>query len=63
MEPRSKIPPQPLPPPPLGLGHSEMIWPWTKYFQRRRAARRMAAWEKECRKADVRGDGAADDAG
>jgi hypothetical protein len=61
MEPKSAIPPPP-PPPPLGLGHPEMIWPWTMFFARRRAARRVAAWEQAYGKTDGREDRADDDA-
>jgi hypothetical protein len=46
MEQKSTIPPPPPPPPP-GLGHPEIIWPWVKFIERRRATRKAAAEAKE----------------
>lgn len=62
MEPETTLQPPPGPPPP-GLGHPEVIWPWVKFIERRRAARKAAAEVKELGEAGERGDAAVDDAG
>lgn len=58
--PKTGIPPHPGPPP-EGLGHPEVIWPWVKFIERRRAARKAAAEAKE-REDDAREDQHAADA-
>jgi hypothetical protein len=44
--PKTSIPPHPGPPPD-DLGHPEIIWPWVKFIERRRAARKAADEAKE----------------
>jgi hypothetical protein len=44
--PKTSISPHPGPPPD-DLGHPEIIWPWVKFIERRRAARKAAAEAKE----------------
>jgi hypothetical protein len=61
MEPRSTLPPPPPPPPP-DLGHPEVIWPWVKFFERRRAARQAAARDKNVGGEEARGERAVGDA-
>jgi hypothetical protein len=56
MEPKSKLPPPPPGPAPPGLGHPEIIWPWVKFIERRRAARKAAAEAKERGEAGARED-------
>lgn len=46
MEIKTTLNPPPEPPPP-GLGNPEIIWPWVKFIERRRAARKAAAEAKE----------------
>jgi hypothetical protein len=44
--PKTSISPHPGPPPD-DLGHPEIIWPWVKFVERRRAARKAAAEARE----------------
>jgi hypothetical protein len=62
MEPVSTIPPPPPPPPP-DLGHPEIIWPWVKFIERRRAVRKAAAEAKKRGGAGQREDASAGEAG
>jgi hypothetical protein len=63
--PKTTISPHPGPPPD-DLGLPEVIWPWVKFIERRRAARRAAAEAEERgddgARADERADGRADHA-
>ena len=52
--PRTSISPHPGPPPD-DLGHPEIIWPWVKFIERRRATRKAAA-EAEEREDEARED-------
>ena len=52
--PKTSISPHPGPPPD-DLGLPEVIWPWVKFIERRRAARKAAAEAQE-READARED-------
>jgi hypothetical protein len=60
--PKTSISPPPGPPPD-DLGLPEVIWPWVKFIERRRAARKAAAEAEECGEAERRGGVPADDAG
>jgi hypothetical protein len=44
--PKTSLSPPPGPPPD-DLGLPEVIWPWVKFIERRRAARKAAAEAKE----------------
>jgi hypothetical protein len=59
--PKTSISPPPGPPP-GDLGLPEVIWPWVKFIERRRAARKEAAEAKERGEVECRGGVSADDA-
>jgi hypothetical protein len=59
--PKTSISPHPGPPPD-DLGLPEVIWPWVKFIERRRAARKAAAEATERGEDDAREHQHADDA-
>lgn len=62
MEHKTTLDPPPGPPPP-GLGNPEIIWPWVKFIERRRAARKAAAEARERGEAGEREDASAGETG
>ena len=59
--PKTSLSPHPGPPPD-DLGLPEIIWPWVKFIERRRAARKAAAEAKDRGEDDAREDRPVDDA-